>query len=44
MEEATVDYLIDAETRQCNSDMVDGIFDPQEAEVIKRIALAHVAT
>lgn len=35
LEEATVDCLIDAKTRQWNIDMVDGIFVPEEAEMIK---------
>ena len=44
MEEATVDCLIDAQTRTWNADMVDGIFAPQEAKEIKNIPLAQEAT
>ena len=44
MEEATVDCLIDKETRTWNGTMVDGIFAPQEAEEIKNIPLARNAT
>ena len=35
MEEAPVDILIEAENRQWNIDLVDGLFAPQEAEIIK---------
>ena len=35
MEEATVDCLIDADTRSWNVGMVDGIFAPQDTEVKK---------
>ena len=42
MNEATVDCLIDAETRQWNSEMVDGIFTPAEAELIKAIPPSRV--
>ena len=44
MEEAIVDCLIDEQTRTWNTEMVDGIFAPQEAEVIKNIPLAREAT
>ena len=43
MEEATVDSLIDASTRQWNMDTVDDIFVPKEVEIIKRIPLARCA-
>ena len=35
MEEAPVDILIEAENRRWNIDLVDGLFAPQEAEIIK---------
>ena len=35
-----MDCLIDASTRQWDEDMIDGIFLPQEAEIIKKIPLA----
>lgn len=35
MEEAPVDILIEAENKQCNIDLVDGLFAPQEVEIIK---------
>ena len=41
MEEATVDCLINEETRTWNIAMIDGIFAPQEAEEIKNIPLAR---
>ena len=44
IEEATVDCLIDEETRTWNATMVDGIFAPQEAEEIKNIPLARNET
>ena len=44
IEEATVDCLIDEGTRTWNADMVDGMFAPEEAEEIKNIPLARVAT
>ena len=40
MEEATVDVLIDTDTRQWNMAMLEGLFTPQEAEIIKKIPLA----
>lgn len=36
MEEATVDCLINSNTRTLNTKMMDGIFIPQEAEAIKK--------
>ena len=44
MNEATVDCLIDKNIRTWNATMVDGIFAPQEAEVIKNIPLAKKET
>ena len=44
MEEATVDCLINEETRTWNATMIDGIFAPQEAEEIKNIPLARKDT
>ena len=41
MEEANVECLINAETRSWNEGMIDGIFIPQEAELIKRIPLSR---
>ncbi|KAL0004551.1 hypothetical protein SO802_012112 [Lithocarpus litseifolius] len=41
MEEATVECLINAETRSWNVEMIDGIFIPQEAELIKKIPLSR---
>ena len=40
MEEATVDTLIETKTWQWNYAMIDGIFAPQEAKIIKTIPLA----
>nr|POF20589.1 hypothetical protein CFP56_78624 [Quercus suber] len=40
MEEATVDTLIETKTKQWNYVKIDGIFEPQEAEIIKTIPLA----
>ena len=39
LEEATVDMLIDVDLRQWNSDLVDGIFAPEESTLIKKIPL-----
>ena len=39
LEEATVDMLIDVDLRQWNSDLVDGIFAPEESTLIKNIPL-----
>ena len=39
LEEATVDMLIDVDSRQWNSDLVDGIFAPEESTLIKKIPL-----
>ena len=39
-EDATVDCIIDEGTRQRNAEIVNGIFIPEEAELIKRISLA----
>ena len=41
MEEATVDCLINEETRTWNVVMIDRIFAPQEAKEIKNISLAR---
>ena len=41
LEEATIDSLIIASTRQWDSDMIDGIFAPQEANFTKHIPLAR---
>lgn len=41
MEDATIDILIEAETRQWNYALIDGIFAPQEAELIKKKSLLH---
>lgn len=35
-----MDVLIDAHTRQWDKAMIDGMFIPQEAELIKKIPLA----
>jgi len=40
LKEATIDSLINASTRQWDSDMIDGIFAPQEANFTKHIPLA----
>lgn len=39
MEDATVDILIEAEKRQWSHDLIDGIFAPKEAKLIKKIPL-----
>lgn len=39
LEEATVDMLNDDDSRQWNLDLVDGIFAPEEAALIKKIPL-----
>ena len=44
MGEATVDVLIDPETKQWNNVMLEGLFTPQEAEIIKKIPLARIET
>lgn len=36
MEEATVDILIDESTRHWNHGLIDGLFAPQEVEIIKK--------
>ena len=43
MENATMDLLIDAETRSWNAGSIDGLFAPNEADLIKRIPLAWLA-
>lgn len=43
MEEVTVDCLINPDTRTLNTEMVDGIFIPQEAKAIKKISLSRFA-
>ena len=40
MEEATVDCLINPDTRSWNHEMIDGIFIPLEADLIKKILLS----
>ena len=40
MEEATVDVLIDTDTKKWNNAMLEGLFTPQEAEIIKKIPFA----
>ena len=42
--DATVDILIDDETRNWNNDMLDGLFVPSEADVIRNIPLARVVS
>ena len=39
--DATVDILIDDETRNWNNDMLDGIFVPSEADFIRNIPIAR---
>lgn len=36
LEEATIDMLINVDSRQWNLDLVDGIFTPKEAALIKK--------
>ena len=42
--DATVDILIDDETRNWNNDMLDGLFVPSEADFIRNIPLARVVS
>ena len=42
-ESATVDILIDPRSRQWNGDMVDGLFNTEEAKIIKSIPLSQEA-
>ena len=42
--DATVDILIDDETRNWNNDMLDGLFVPSEADVMRNIPLARVVS
>ena len=44
MEEATMDCLINLETRTWNHEMIDESFAPQEADLIKKIPLVKHAT
>ena len=44
LQEATIDLLINSSMRQQNTDMIDDIFVPQEAEAIKKIPLAYHTT
>lgn len=44
MEEATVDILVNNLERQWYNNIIDGIFTPEEAELIKRIPLAKLET
>ena len=37
---AIVDVLIDPELKQWNNDMLNGLFTPHEADIIKNIPLA----
>ena len=39
-EDSTVDILIDPQTRQWNVEMVEGLFNEEEAELIKQIPLS----
>ena len=41
LEGATVDCLIYVDPRQWNIDMVDGIFIPEEAKLIKKIPVSN---
>ena len=43
-EDSTVDILIDPQTRQWNVEMVEGLFNEEEAELIKQIPLSRSAT
>ena len=40
-ESATVDILIDPRSKQWNEDIVDGLFNTEEAEIIKSIPLSQ---
>ena len=42
-ESATMDILIDPRSRQWNGDMVDGLFNTEEAKIIKSIPLSQEA-
>ena len=42
-ENSTVDILIDPQTRQWNVEMVEGLFNEEEAELIKQIPLSRFA-
>lgn len=42
LEGITVEDLIDPESRQWNHELIDGIFVPKEAKIIKKIPLARV--
>ena len=42
LEKATVDVLIEPKSKRWNDSVIDGIFVPQEAEIIKKIPLAWV--
>ena len=39
LEEATIDMLINVDSRQWNLDLVDRIFAPEESTLIKKIPL-----
>ena len=43
-EEATVEVLINEDTRTWNEDVIDGLFVPEEAELIKKISLSRHPT
>ena len=44
LEEATVDQLLDESKREWNKDIIDGIFAPEEDELIYRIPLSATAS
>lgn len=43
-EDSTVDILIDPNTRQWIAELVDGLFAPEQAEIIKKIPLGRAAS
>ena len=43
MENATVDLLIDADTWSWNLGIIDGLFAPNDVDLIKRIPLTRLA-
>ena len=43
-EDSTVDILIDPNTRQWIAELVDGLFAPEQAEIIKKIPLGRPAS
>ena len=42
LEEATIDMLINVDSRQWNSNLVDGIFAPEESTLIKNNPIGKV--